>query len=115
VVDEALLKRLQKRKDRFAAKSSSLIFPNGKGRPNNHLIRVIQRLAKEAGIEGRIGLHKFRKTFATMVAKEEGIEAARVLLGHEDVATTQRYLAADEIAPEQDRKTVKKRFEAFGD
>jgi integrase len=115
VVDEALLKRLQKRKDRYAAKSNSLIFPNGKNRPNNHLIRVIQRLAKEAGIEGRIGLHKFRKTFATMVAKEEGIEAARVLLGHEDVATTQRYLAADEIAPEQDRKTVKKRFEAFGD
>jgi hypothetical protein len=25
------------------------------------------------------------------------------------------YLAADEIAPEQDRKTVKKRFAAFGD
>ncbi len=114
VVDDALLKRLQKRKDRYSAKSNSLIFRNGKSRPNNHLIRVIQRLAKAAGIEGRIGLHKFRKTFATMVAKEEGIEAARVLLGHEDVATTQRYLAADEIAPEQDRKVVKKRFANFG-
>jgi integrase len=76
---------------------------------------VIQRLAKEAGVEGRIGRHKFRKTFATMVAREEGIEAARVLLGHEDILTTQRYLAADEIAPEQDRKTVRKRFAGFGD
>ena len=76
---------------------------------------MIQRLAKEAGIEGRIGLHKFRKTFATMVAKEEGIEAARILLGHEDIVTTQRYLAADEIAPEQDRKTVNKRFASFGE
>ncbi len=115
VIDDALLKRMAKRKERYGAKSSSLVFPNTKGRPNNHLIRVIQRLAKEAGVEGRIGLHKFRKTFATMVAKEEGIEAARILLGHEDVATTQRYLAADEVAPEQDRKTVKKRFAAFGD
>jgi integrase/recombinase XerD len=115
VIDDALLKRLQKRKDRYQAKSNGLIFPNANGKPNNHLIRVVQRLAKEAGVEGRIGLHKFRKTFATMVAREEGIEAARVLLGHEDIATTQRYLAADEIAPEQDRKAVKKRYEAFGD
>jgi len=115
VIDQALLKRLEKRKTRYESKSSSLIFPNKVGKPNNHLIRVIQRLAKEAGVEGRIGMHKFRKTFATMVAREEGIEAARILLGHEDIVTTQRYLAADEIAPEQDRKIVKKRFEAFGD
>jgi integrase/recombinase XerD len=115
VIDDSLLKRLEKRKARYDAKSSSLIFPNSKGKPNNHLIRVIQRLAKEAGVEGRIGMHKFRKTFATMVANEEGIEAARVLLGHEDIVTTQRYLAADEVAPEQDRKVVKKRFANFGD
>ena len=115
VIDDALLKRLQQRKGRYHAKSSGLIFPNAAGKPNNHLIRVIQRVAKEAGVEGKIGLHKFRKTFATLIAKEEGIEAARVLLGHEDIVTTQRYLAADEIAPEQDRKIVKKRYEAFGD
>jgi len=115
VIDAALLKRLEKRKARYEARSNSLIFPNKIGKPNDHLIRVIQRLANEAGVEGRIGMHKFRKTFATLIAKEEGIEAARVLLGHEDIATTQRYLAADEIAPEQDRKMVKKRFEAFGD
>lgn len=115
VIDDGLLKRLGKRKARYEAKSSGLIFPNKIGKPNNHLIRVVQRLAKEAGVEGRIGMHKFRKTFATMVAREEGIEAARVLLGHEDIVTTQRYLAADEIAPEQDRKTVRKRFAGFGD
>jgi integrase len=110
-----LLNRLEKRKGRYEAKSSSLIFPNKNDKPNNHLLRVIQRLAKEAGVEGRIGMHKFRKTFATLVSREEGIEAARVLLGHEDIVTTQRYLAADEIAPEQDRKVVKKRYAAFGD
>jgi len=115
VIDEALLKRLTKRKARYEAKSSSLIFSNKNDRPNNHLLRVIQRLAREAGVGGRIGMHKFRKTFATLVAREEGIEAARVLLGHEDIVTTQRYLAADEIAPEQDRKVVKKRYAAFGD
>jgi len=45
----------------------------------------------------------------------ESIEAVRILLGQEDIVTTQRYLAADEIAPEQDRKTVNKRFASFGD
>jgi integrase len=115
VIDDALLARMTKRMKRYAAKSTDLIFPNKNGRPNNHLIRVVQRLAKRAGIQGRIGLHKFRKTFATLIAKEEGIEAARVLLGHEDIATTQRYLAADEITPEQDRRTVKRRFADFGD
>ena len=115
VVDEAFLKRMQARKERYGARSNSLIFPNTKGKPNGHLLRVLQRLAKAAGVEGRIGLHKFRKTFATMVAKDEGIEAARILLGHDDIETTQRYLAADEVAPEQDRKAVKKRFEVFGD
>jgi integrase len=115
VVDDVFLKRMENRKARYDAKSSSLIFPNGKGKPNHHLIRVLQRLAKEAGIEGRIGLHKFRKTFATMVAKDEGIEQARLLLGHNDIATTQKYLAADEITPAQSRKVVSKRYEALGD
>jgi len=115
VVDDPLLKRLKARKERYNAKPADLIFPSKVGKPNNHLIRVIQRLAKEAGVEGKIGLHKFRKTFATMVAKEDGIESARVLLGHEDVETTQRYLAADEVAPQQSRKAVKKRFAEFGD
>src|SRR6516162_5533652 len=115
VIDDALLKRLKVRQGRYAAKSNSLIFPSKAGKPNAHLIRVIQRLAKEAGVEGKIGLHKFRKTFATMVAREEGIEQARILLGHEDIETTQRYLAADEAAPEQDKATVRKRFKDFGD
>ena len=116
VIDDALLKRLGKRKARYEAKSSGLIFPNKEGKPNNHLIRVIQRLVKEAGVEGRIGMHKFRKTFATLIAKEEGIEAARVLLGHEDIVTTQRYLAADVRSHRSKiRKTVRKRFAGFGD
>ena len=115
VVDDALLKRLKARKERYNAKLTDLIFPSKVGRPNNHLLRVIQRLAKEAGVEGKIGLHKFRKTFATMVGREEGIEQARILLGHDDVETTQRYLAADEVAPEQDKAIVKKRFKDFGD
>jgi integrase len=114
-VDEAFLKRMKARQERYGAKSNDLIFPNGKGKPNAHLIRVIQRLAKEAGVEGRIGLHKFRKTFASMVAKKEGIEKARKLLGHSDIATTQRYLAADEMTPEQSRKMVQERYAEFGD
>ena len=115
VVDDSLLRRMKARKERHAASSSSLIFPNTKGKPDHHLVRVVHRLAKEAGVEGKIGLHKFRKTFATLIAKEEGIERARILLGHNDVQTTAAYLAADEIAPEVERKNVKRRFVALGD
>jgi integrase len=53
---------------RYDAKPSDLIFPNADEKPNRHLIRVIHRIAKRAGIPGRIELHKFRKTFATLVA-----------------------------------------------
>jgi len=75
---------------------------------------VIQRLAKAAGIEGRIGLHKFRKTFATMVAKEEGIEAARVLLGHEDVATTHAISRRMRFARSKIVKSSRTVRESFG-
>ena len=34
----------------------------------------------------------------TLVAKEKGLEQARILFGHEDVETPERYLAADEKA-----------------
>jgi integrase len=72
-------------------------------------------VAKRAKIEGRIGLHKFRKTFGTIVAKEMGLEQARIWLGHDDVATTQAYLASDEMTTEQSRKATNSMFSGFGD
>ncbi len=115
VLESRLVERMKARMKRYAANGADLIFPNSLGKPNEHLIRVVQRVAKKAKIDGRIGLHKFRKTFGTIVAKEKGLEQARIWLGHDDVATTQAYLASDEMTSEQSRKAVDSMFSGFGD
>ena len=115
VLESRLVERMKARMKRYEAKPADLIFPNSAGKPNQHLIRIVQRVAKKAKVEGRIGLHKFRKTFGTIVAKEMGLEQARIWLGHDDVATTQAYLASDEMTTEQSRKATNSMFSGFGD
>lgn len=109
------IKRMEQRRAKYTAKMSDLIFPNSKGQPNHHLIRITQRVAKRAGLEERVTQHKFRRTFGTMVAKQFGIEQARIWLGHSDITTTQRYLAADEMVTEQSKKAVNKMYSVVGD
>ncbi len=99
---------------RYSATPESLIFPNTKGNPDRHFDRIILRIAKRADIPGRIEWHKFRKTFATMVAADLSIEDARLYLGHTHVETTQAYLAADDGTPAQKREKMKSMFKAFG-
>jgi len=115
VLESRLVDRMKARMRRYNAKPADLIFPSSAGKPNQHLVRIVQRVAKRAKIEGTIGLHKFRKTFGTLVAKQMGLEQARIWLGHDDVQTTQSYLASDEMTPEQSRKAVGSMFSGFGD
>ena len=115
VLESRLVDRMKARMRRYDSKPGDLIFPNSAGKPNQHLVRIVQRVAKRAKIEGTIGLHKFRKTFGTLVAKQMGLEQARIWLGHDDVQTTQSYLASDEMTPEQSRKAVTSLFSGFGD
>lgn len=112
------LTRMQKRMKRYNAKSTDLIFPNTKGKPflNEGLLNVIRRLVKHAGLEDKAGLHLFRKTFGTMVADSRGLEQARLWLGHNDVQTTQDYLAADTWDSNEDSQKKQQRiFEVVGD
>ena len=92
------LKRMKARMERYSAKSTDLIFPNTLGKPflNEGILNVVRRLMKAAKLEGKASLHQFRRTFGTMVADARGIERARIWLGHNDVQTTQDYLAADD-------------------
>jgi site-specific recombinase XerD len=115
ILPEKFIKRMERRRTRYNARINDLIFPNQAGKPNDHLIRVSQRVAKRAGLEERITQHKFRRTFGTLVAKQFGIEQARIWLGHSDISTTQRYLAADEHVTEQTRNAVNHMYAAVGD
>lgn len=65
---------------------------------------TVKRTARRAGI-GSWGVHRFRVTFATMLYDDNvDIERIRVLMGHESIETTRRYLA---ISARMNRHSLK--------
>ncbi len=57
---------------------------------------VVQRSAKEIGIE-RFGAHDLRRTCAKLCRKAGGdLEQIKFLLGHSSIQTTERYLGAEQ-------------------
>jgi integrase len=113
VLPDKFIKRMKQRQARHKKSADDLIFPNCVGNPDTKLIRIIQRLGKRAGLQERIGLHKIRRTFGSTVAATFGIETARIWLGHSNLATTQRYIAADLMTTDHARKRVNKMYEKF--
>ena len=107
-LDPEFLKRLKARRE--AQAPCELIFPSGVCRPDKHLIRRVQAVAKRAGIKERVTLHKFRRTFGTLIAKQFGTWTAKELLGHSDIKTTERYLAADKLDSKEHRETLREVF-----
>jgi integrase/recombinase XerD len=112
--------------------TSAFVFPTKGGKPDHHFLRRLKRIAQRAGLNcgecrdrsGRScgkfavckawGLHKFRKTFATMHS-EAGVPPATIQrwLGHSDLVTTLRYLAAADIRSEKTRQQVNTTFAAL--
>lgn len=79
---------------RERAATSSLIFPNSKGNPNQKLLYKLQSLAERAGATFHTELHKLRKTCATRWALAGvPLHMIQKMLGHKSLATTQAYLA----------------------
>jgi integrase len=86
---------------------SPLLFPNGDGLPNLHLLRDLQNLAKGAGAEFHTELHKLRKTAATRWAVAGiPVHVIQRLLGHKSLETTQKYLADVDLSGEMMQKAV---------
>jgi len=84
---------------------SEILFPNGGGRPNQHLLRDLQDLAERAGAKFHTELHKMRKTGASRrYLAGVGLPTLMHELGHESLAVTQRYLA--DVKPEETKKAV---------
>jgi integrase len=72
---------------------STLLFPNGDGNVNGHLLRKVQRGVKGSGV-AHVKLHRFRDTFITNKLRD-GVDIRTVQrwAGHEDVNVTMGYAA----------------------
>jgi len=90
-----------------------LIFPNGAGKPDQHLLRVVQRVAKNAGGTFHADLHTFRRTYATLFSGTTKIQTIQYLLGHKDIKTTMRYLGIPDLNSPETRKAVEETFKEF--
>jgi integrase len=98
--DGVLLDRLAARKKRQEP-ASKLVFPNTLGNPDKHLIQKLHNVVEKARaakheFEGAITLHRFRRTYASMMISHSDLQTVSALLGHSNIETTSRYLAADQ-------------------
>jgi len=110
LLPSSFVKKMIAWRDSRADQRCSLIFPSSVCRPDKHLVKIIQRVAAKAGLEGRFTLHKVRRTFGSMIAKKFGIPTAQRLLGHADLQTTARYLAAEETDTPEAQNSVDEAF-----
>jgi integrase len=74
---------------------SDLVFPAPVGGGvNKHLLNIAKRVAKKAGVTGRVDLHKFRATcITTWLRAGNTPQDIREWVGHEDSGMLDRYVA----------------------
>jgi integrase/recombinase XerD len=77
---------------------SVYLFTNHKQKPLSPLVirQIIQQRVKKSGIEKKITPHSFRRSFATHLHNQKAqLTTIQMLLGHESITTTERYIRPD--------------------
>ena len=101
-------------RERKKTATSKLIFPTPQGKPNGHMLRNLLAVVKEAELDGHWELHKWRKTYATLQARDGvDIRILQIRLGHADVETTIAYLEGEDARSERSQKQVSTTFGRF--
>lgn len=119
-VDEDLTKRIMERKEAEGKAGGDLIFPNTtEVDPDTHLLRITKRIAKLAGVEGRVDDHKFRATtITTWLRNGNAVPDVMNWVGHVSPTTILRYYAKVKLEEKEHRQKATqafKRFSAVGD
>ena len=72
--------------------SRLILNRRGGGLTRQGLYKIVQRYARDAGLEGRMSPHTLRHTFAThLLAGGCDLRSLQEMLGHADIGTTQIY------------------------
>ena len=84
-----------------------LIFPNRSGNVEGHFLRIIQDIAKVAGVQGA-GCHRWRDTFATdqVRAKVLDLRDFAKIMGHENMEMMKLYAAFVDLESDDARKSA---------
>ena len=84
------------RERRAARPNDTWVFPSATGMParKSQMLYMLQAVAKRAGVRGRVDLHKFRSTYASLLNKNGKVTVEEISgrLGHADAVTTRSYL-----------------------
>jgi integrase len=93
--------------------SDGLLFPNpSTGRPEGHFLRLLQNLAKRAGVCGpggkAAGCHRFRDTFATDQVRARILDLRDIakIMGHENLDMMKLYAAYVDLESQEARNAA---------
>lgn len=105
IAPEWLTRQIAERMEALGKRKSDLVFPNTKGGPDCHLLRVVKEVACRANLLKKVGNdtyegdlrvddHKFRSTAATLKASEGcAVQDLMDFMGWKDPKIAMRYLA----------------------
>lgn len=111
-----LTDKIQERMKANGKKPTDLVFPNPKGEPDGHLLRIVKKVAKRAGLDTTAYCHKFRSTQITRWLRE-GCPPTDVVrwVGHENLDTIMIYAAKVDLRNKQKRAKADSASERFVD
>ncbi|MGH9716807.1 MAG: tyrosine-type recombinase/integrase [Candidatus Acidiferrales bacterium] len=110
-----LNQKIERQMKARCAKRTDLVFPAPMGGVNCHLLRILKRVAKRAGLtEIRVDDHKFRSTAITRWLRE-GVSPQDVMawVGHKSLATILRYAAKIKLEKTETQQKAHSPFAKF--
>jgi integrase len=106
-VGEWLTKKVLEQKKVEGKQNEDLIFPNTRGKPDGHLLRILKRVSKKAGLTGRVDQHKFRSTAITMWLRNGStVPEVMAYVGHVSPTTILRYAAKVNLQKKENRDRI---------